>query len=113
MVVFIERFKVKSFDTNAKLQNIIAIYNYLYFFFSFQSFSSCPFEVDESVKPKDCINNQFDLENEIQSFSGNIKGQGSFVLKNGDYFEGTVHYLTKRIPESGIPLLRAQTSSDF
>jgi len=43
-----------------------------------------------SVKPKDCVNNQLDLENEIQSFSGNIKGQGSFVLKNGDYFEGTV-----------------------
>ena len=112
MVVFIERFKVKSFDTNAKLQTIIAIHNYLYFF-SFQSFSSCPYEVDESAKPKDCINNLFDLENEIQSFSGNIKGQGSFVLKNGDYFEGTVHYLTERIPESGIPLLRAQTSSDF
>ena len=72
------------------VQSVIAIHNSPYFS-SFQSFSSCPFEVDESVKPKDCINNLFDLENEIQSFSGNIKGQGSFVLKNGDYFEGTVH----------------------
>ena len=63
-------------------------------FFSFQSFSSCPYQVDESVKPKDCINNLFGLENKIQSFSGNIKGEGSFVLKNGDYFEGTMHLET-------------------
>ena len=35
------------------------------------------------------INNVANLEQEIESVSGDMNGQGGFILKNSDYFEGT------------------------
>ena len=43
-----------------------------------------------SQLPKDMINNVANLEQEIESVSGDMNGQGGFILKNSDYFEGIV-----------------------
>lgn len=57
-------------------------------FFSDEAFSTCPYDSKPSPILKDTINNVSNLENEIQSISGDMNGQGRFTLKNEDYFEG-------------------------
>ena len=59
-----------------------------YVFFSYEAFSTCPYDSKPSPILKDTINNVSNLENEIQSISGDMNGQGRFTLKNEDYFEG-------------------------
>ena len=60
-------------------------------FFSDEAFSTCPYDSKPSELPKDTINNVANLEDKIQSVSGDMNGQGRFTLKNEDYFEGTYH----------------------
>ena len=63
--------------------------HYLFNIFSYDAFSKCPYDLVPSQLPKDMINNVANLELEIESVSGDMNGQGGFILKNCDYFEGT------------------------
>ena len=68
---------------------IVHFLSYKYVFFSYEAFSTCPYDSKPSELPKDTINNVANLEDKIQSVSGDMNGQGRFTLKNEDYFEGT------------------------
>ena len=64
-------------------------------YFSYDAFSKYPYDLVPSQLPKDMINNVANLEQEIESVSGDMNGQGGFILKNSDYFEGMYLYFLK------------------
>ena len=53
-----------------------------------KSFKTCPYDAKSNIGPKDTINNQVDLFQNIVSVHGDMDGKGQFVFKNNDYFEG-------------------------